>query len=104
MLLDDIYAHAAPNSYLATFAKFLIENKENKAIKQIILDSFDEFFKRHIHKYDSYEKIPVNFIGSIAFYFKDVLQEVAKKHNASIGLVIKAPIAKLIEYHSQVKV
>ena len=67
MLLDDIYAHASPNSYLATFAKFLIENKDNKAIKQIILDSFDEFFKRHIHKYDSYEKIPVNFIGSIAF-------------------------------------
>lgn len=100
MLLDDIYAHASPNSYLATFAKFLIENKENTVIKQIILDSFDEFFRRHIHKYDSYQKIPVNFIGSIAFYFKDVLQEVAKKHNASVGLVIKAPIAKLIEYHS----
>ena len=100
MLLDDIYAHPSPNSYLATFAKFLIENKNNTVIKQIILESFDEFFKRHIHKYDSFEKIPVNFIGSIAYYFKDVLQEVAKKHNASIGLVIKAPIAKLIEFHS----
>lgn len=101
MLLDDIYAHPSPNSYLATFARFLIENNENPVIKQIIVDSFDEFFRRHIHKYDSYQKIPVNFIGSIAFYFKDILQEVAKKHNASVGLVIKKPIAKLIEFHTK---
>lgn len=99
-LLDEIYAHSSPNSYLASYAKFLIENKENSVIKQIIVDSFDEFFRRHIHKYDSYKKIPVNFIGSIAYYFKDVLQEVAKKHGASIGLVIKTPIAKLIDFHN----
>lgn len=99
MLLDDIYAHPSPNSYLAAFAKFLIENKENAVIKQIIVDSFDEFFRRHIHKYDSYQKIPVNFIGSIAYYFKEVLQEVAKRHKATVGLVIKTPVAKLIEFH-----
>ena len=99
MLLDNIYAHPSPNSYLASFAKFLLENKDNPVIKQIIIDSFDEFFKRHIHKYDSFKKIPVNFIGSIAFFFKEILQEVAKKHGATIGLVIKTPIAKLIEFH-----
>ena len=44
-LLDDIYASDSPNSYLASFAKFLIDNKENSVIKQIIVDSFDEFFK-----------------------------------------------------------
>lgn len=99
MLLDDIYAHPSPNTYLASFAKFLIENKDSSAVKQIIVDSFDEFFNRHIHKYDSYKKIPVNFIGSIAYYFKEILQEVAKKHDATIGLVIKTPIAKLIEFH-----
>lgn len=98
-LLDDIYAHDSPNSYLASYAKFLIENKENSVIKQIIVDSFDEFFKRHIYKYDSYQKIPVNFVGSIAFYFKEILQEVAKKHGATVGLVIKQPVGKLIEYH-----
>ena len=98
-LLDDIYSSQAPNSYLATFAKFLIDNKENSAIKQIIVDSFDEFFKRHIYKYDSYQKIPVNFVGSIAFYFKEILQEVAKKHGATVGLVITQPVGKLIEFH-----
>lgn len=98
-LLDDIYASDSPNSYLASFAKFLIENKENSVVKQIIVDSFDEFFKRHIYKYDSFQKIPVNFVGSIAFYFKEILQEVAKKHGASVGLVIKQPVGKLIEFH-----
>ena len=101
MLLDDIYAHDSPNSFLASFAKFLIDNRENNVIKQIIVDSFDEFFRRHIHKYDSYQKIPVNFIGSIAYYFKDILQEVSKKHGATIGLVVKTPIGKLIDFHTQ---
>ncbi len=101
MLLDDIYSHQSPNTYLASFAKFLIENKENNVIKQIIVDSFDEFFRRHIHKYDSYQKIPVNFIGSIAYYFKDVLQEVSKKHGATIGLVVKTPVGKLIDFHTK---
>lgn len=99
-LLDDIYETSKPNAYLASFAKFMADHKKNPTIKQIIIDCFDEFFKRHIYKYDNFRKLPINFIGSIAYHFSDILAEVAKSNGCQLGIVVKAPVGKLIEFHS----
>lgn len=99
-LLDDIYASANPNSLLASFALFMSEHKNNPTINQIIKDCMDEFFRRHIYKYDNYTRLPINFIGSIAYHFKDILTDVAKTHDCKVGTIVKAPVSKLIEFHA----
>ena len=100
-LLDDIYATNKPNALLASFAIFVRENITNPTLNQIVRDCMDEFFRRHIYKYDNYNRLPINFIGSIAFYFQDILKEVASDHDCTIGTVVKAPVSKLIEYHAK---
>jgi N-acetylglucosamine kinase-like BadF-type ATPase len=99
-LLDDIYATSKPNAMLAQYTKFMNDHKENPVVHQLIKECFDEFFRRHIYKYDNYQKLPINFVGSIAYHFREILEEVAKAHNCSVGLVVKAPVGKLIEFHS----
>jgi N-acetylglucosamine kinase-like BadF-type ATPase len=95
----NLYRQPNPNMYLATFAKFMFEFKENPYIKETIKRGFKEFFKYRILPFGLPSDTPVYFIGSIAFYFRDTLESVAGKYGYSITDVIQRPISNLIEYH-----
>jgi len=97
----NLYRQPNPNMYLASFAKFMFEFKEEKYIKKTIRKGFKEFFKYRILPYQLPSDTPVYFIGSIAHYFRDILEQVAAKYEYSITDVIQRPIDNLIEYHRQ---
>lgn len=99
-ILENVYKKPLPNRYLASFVMFLVENRGHYIIENIIQDGFDDFFMRHLYKYDQIDKLPVNFVGSVAFGFKDVLQELCKKYEYKLGAVLKNPMPGLITYHS----
>ena len=94
-----MYKEANPNAYLATFAKFLIQNKENEFCKKIIFKGMKSFIKNYIRQYDNCKEVPVHFVGSIAFYLKDELQIMFDKYEMKLGNVLRRPIDGLIAYH-----
>ncbi|WP_298881776.1 N-acetylglucosamine kinase [uncultured Polaribacter sp.] len=97
----NLYREPNPNMYLASFAKFMFEFKEEKYIKRIIKKGFQEFFKYRILPYNKTTETPIYFIGSIAHYFRDILEKIAKKNNLEITDVIQRPIDNLLEYHKK---
>lgn len=100
-ILDAVYGSAIPSQYLATFAKFMHEKRKNPVIKEMIYENFEEFFERHVSKYEGFGELPVNFVGSIAFHFSDTLKLVAKKYGCHIGVIISSPSEGLIKYHQE---
>ena len=94
-----LYKEPNPNAYLATFAKFLIQNKEHEFCKKIIFKGMKSFIKNYIRQYDNYKEVPVHFVGSIAFYLKDELQIMFDKYEIKLGNVLRRPIDGLIAYH-----
>ena len=94
-----MYKEPNPNAYLATFAKFLIENKETEFCKKIIFAAMEDFVENYIKQYENCKQVPIHFIGSIAFYLKDELQIVLTKHGLKLGNVLRRPIDGLIQYH-----
>jgi len=95
----NLYRQQNPNMYLATFAKFMFDFKNEKYIKKMIKKGFETFFEYRILPFHKSVDIPIYFIGSIAFYFKDILDVVASKHNLKITDVIHRPIDNLVAYH-----
>jgi N-acetylglucosamine kinase-like BadF-type ATPase len=94
-----LYKEANPNAYLATFAKFLIQNKEHEFCKKIIFKGMKSFVKNYISQYENYKEVPVHFVGSIAFYLKEELQITFDKYGLQLGNVLRRPIDGLISYH-----
>jgi N-acetylglucosamine kinase-like BadF-type ATPase len=94
-----LYKEPNPNAYLATFAKFLIQNKEHEFCKKIIFKGMKSFIKNYIRQYDNCKEVPVHFVGSIAFYLKDELQIMFDKYEMKLGNVLRRPIDGLIAYH-----
>ncbi len=97
----NLYRQPNPNMYLASFAKFMFEFKDEKYIKKTIKKGFQEFFKCRILPFNKSTETPIYFIGSIAFYFNDILEKVASKHGLSIAGIIQRPIDNLLEYHKE---
>ena len=100
-ILNHVYKQPLPNRYLASFVPFLIENRGHYMIENIIEDAFNDFFFNHIYKYRESWQMPINFVGSVAFGFKDVLKEMCNAYELQLGIVIKKPMDGLIKYHSQ---
>ena len=99
-ILENVYKKPFPNRYLASFAMFLAENRNHYMIENIIEDCLNDFFFTHLCKYKEIWKYPLNFVGSVAFGFKDVLEELCHSYEFELGKVLKKPMSGLIEYHS----
>jgi len=95
----NLYKKPNPNTYLASFARFLIENKENEYSQNLIKKGFDLFAKHQILQFENAKDIPVHFIGSIAFFLQQELKEVMVSLGLRTGKVLKKPIDGLVEYH-----
>jgi N-acetylglucosamine kinase-like BadF-type ATPase len=95
----NLYKEPNPNAYLATFAKFLIKHKDTDFCKQYIVEEMESFVENYIKQFDNYQEVPVHFIGSIAFYLKEELEEILNAHGIKIGNILRRPIDGLIEYH-----
>jgi N-acetylglucosamine kinase-like BadF-type ATPase len=98
-ILDSVYKKPLPNRYLSGFTLFLSENRGHFMIENIIEDGLNDFFFNHIYKYRESWTLPINFTGSVAFQFKDVLRDLCDSYELKLGKVMKAPMEGLIDYH-----
>ena len=98
---ENLYRMPNPNMYLASFAKFMFDFKDNDYIKGIITHGFQEFFKYRILPFNKTAETPIYFIGSIAHYFRDILEEIATKNNLKVTDIIQRPIDNLLAYHKE---
>lgn len=99
VIKHNFYKEPNPNAYLASFAQFLIQNKDHEYCQKIIHSAMQDFVDLYITQFENCREIPNHFIGSIAFYLKDELKVVLEKNNLTIGNVLRRPIDGLIQYH-----
>jgi glucosamine kinase len=100
-ILDNVYKKPLPNRYLASFTLFLVENRGHYMIENIIEDGLNDFFFQHLCKYGEVWKYPANFIGSVAYGFKDVITELCNSYEFELGRVLKNPMEGLVKYHME---
>ncbi|MBR6659843.1 MAG: ATPase [Paludibacteraceae bacterium] len=98
-IMNRIYKGSFPNRYLATFSKHIYRHIDEIYFQNLILEAFDNFFKRNIVQYDPTVK-EIGFVGSIALHFAPQLEITAQKYGYSIQQILKSPIEGLITYHT----
>jgi len=98
-IMDHVYKKPFPNRFLAQFTEFIHDNLHEESMKKLVKNSFGEFFERNIRQYPEAQHLPLNFTGSVAFYFKSLLLEVASESGFGVGTITKSPMEGLINYH-----
>lgn len=95
-IIEKVYRQPFPNRFLASLSRFCADNIDNPMIYKLVYDHFDYFVKRILPQYP---KSPVGFIGSIAYYYQDVLKKVLADNGFECGKILQSPMEGMKEYH-----
>jgi glucosamine kinase len=97
--LEKIYQQEKPSTFLATFSKFIFQHLKEPYCYQLVYNGFSEFYENNVMKYPDYQNVKVHFVGSIAFYYSDLLRQVANDKGVTVKNILETPIAGLTLYH-----
>lgn len=100
-IIRRVYREPLGNRFMASVTPFISKHIDVPQIHDMVLSSFKAFFRRNIMQYEGYSEHKVNFIGSIAVYFRPVLEEAAKECGCTIGRILKSPMEGLLAFHSE---
>lgn len=100
-ILDAVYTKPAPSRFLASFSRFINNNRNHPYIYSLLTEAFRLFYKYQVCCYARHKEVPVHFVGSVAYHYKDILTEVGLEFGIKTGKFIKAPIDGLVEYHQE---
>jgi len=96
---EKLYKQPNPNTYLATFARFIIENKDHPYCKGVIDKGLQQFVNNNIMQFELATKVPVCFVGSISHFLSDELKNVLERNDLILGTIRRRPIEGLLEFH-----
>ncbi|MDO4764123.1 MAG: ATPase [Flavobacteriaceae bacterium] len=98
-LVQTMYSHPRVNTYLADFNRFVADRKSHPYFQNMVYEELKKFVEYHILPYPQCFSCEVNFVGSIAFIYQDILNAVASHYRLNIGTIVQKPIENLINYH-----
>ncbi len=101
-LIDQVYTKPFPSRYCAQYSRFIREKiGTDPYFENLVTDAFNKMFDRIVTHYPDYQTYKFNSVGSVAFYYKDILEKVAASYGMELGTIIKSPLEGLIKFHKE---
>ena len=111
-IIEKVYRQPFPNRYLAGLSRFCADHMDDPRIHDLVYDHFVQFIRRNLVQYFEKNDQMVNdkmvngqmvnavgFVGSVAYYYKPILEEAMEAEGIPLGIVLQDPIEGLKEYH-----
>lgn len=98
-LIRRVYREPGANRLLASFAPFVREHTDLKAVHDLVVDAFRAFALRNLAAYPAH--LPLGFVGGIAAHFGEELHEAMESCGHRIARIVESPADGLLEYHHE---
>jgi len=98
-VLDSVYRQPQANRYLAQFSRFAFHHLKHPWVGQLIYEGFSQFLEKNVKQYENYQQQPIHFTGGVAFYYANVLRQVANDRGVRVQNILESPIAGLTLFH-----
>lgn len=97
-VITNVYQKSFPNTYLASISRFMAGHRDHPWIINILREGFQEFVDTNIKDYKNYKNLDCHFVGSIAFYYQDILREICLENDVKLGKIYQKPIEGIYNY------
>ena len=97
-IIQRVYRQPMANRFLASTSLYISEHLDVPALRELVKQNFRDFFHKNIAQYGRHD-LPVGAIGSIAYHYRDLLQEVAEEEGYNLSKIAKSPMEGLVTYH-----
>ena len=98
-IVSKVYREEAPSRFLASFSTFIGEHQNHPYMKNLIVESLQDFVDRNVMHYDP-RRNPVGFVGSVAEAYQHFIHQIFKTSGFKLGPLCPKPIEGLVRYHS----
>lgn len=98
---EHLYKKENPNSYLASFAEFIFTQERNGYFYSLIDEGMKNFIEHRVLCFKQAQKVPVHFIGSIAYFSQDIIKDCAMPYHLEVGNFVRRPIDGLLTYYRE---
>lgn len=88
-----------PNVKLATFARLTGDMVHLPEVRALVVKNFMDFLSTTVCRYPDYQQVRTDFVGSIAYYFREMLQEACAVKEVKMGEFYQNPVENLIRFH-----
>lgn len=95
----NVYNTNRANVFLSKYFPFITKTKNHPLIQELIKDTLDEFINLHVKCFSNCNEVEINFIGSVAYFLSDEIQNALQRNNLKAGKILKNPIKRLMEFH-----
>lgn len=106
-IIEKVYRQPFPNRFLAKLSRFCADHMDDPRIRALVYDHFVQFIRRNLKQYFAQNEKMVNdhmvnavgFVGSIAYYYRPILEEAMAAEGIPVGTILQDPVKGLKEYH-----
>ena len=98
----NVYQKPHPNAYLASFAQFIFtqtNTSKDPYFYKLLKEGISEFVDCRILTFENAKEVPIHFVGSIAHFSREIIEECLVENNLTLGNIVQRPIDGLIEYY-----
>lgn len=98
-IFEAVYQKPRPNVYLAGFMPFIIKHRNHPYFADMVHRGMLHFLEEHVLCYENAREVPIHFIGSVAFSFREEMKQALAELGLQKGDIIQKPIERLVDYH-----
>ncbi|HLS30508.1 MAG TPA: hypothetical protein VK021_06600, partial [Flavobacteriaceae bacterium] len=96
---ENLYKKDNPNAYLANFAKFIFSyDSMPEYFENMLRKGLNIYFDKWVAPFSQTQELPIHFVGSIAFYSKNIIAEILEERGWELGNIQQNPIDSLTIY------
>lgn len=95
----NIYKQENPNAYLGRLARVIFSYEEYpEYARNLVADGLREFIDNWVLSLPESKSVPVHFVGSIAHFSKEIIEEIMKEKGLILGNIQRRPADGLTKY------
>ncbi len=98
-LRGEVYLSSRPQSELGVITQKLPSMLHHQEVEQLVLDRFELFLSSTICRFKDFDRYPIDFVGSVAFYFHHILKISLQQKGLQSGKFISHPIEELVKQY-----
>ena len=98
-IILELYRGIKPNLFLAGYSKFINENLENEYCKELVSSNISSLIKIHLSEYVNFFKGRIEIVGSVGYYFKEIVEQVFLNFGFNKAVILQKPIDGPVSYY-----
>lgn len=95
-----VYRQPLANRWLASASPYISRHLHVPEVRELVNEHFRQFFRRNLVQYSDRD-LHVGAVGSIAWYYRELLAEAAELEGFVLGIVQHSPLDGMVAYHTK---